>query len=118
MGSKLAKEFDLLVQYSLMTSKFIEDEFEQKINSVDVVHRHVEKTKNDIKYLKMQLKENQSVLKEINILNNETKIFKLVGPILFRQDSVEVLSDINKRIEYIKADLERLEADKKKLEKK
>ncbi|EOD16658.1 hypothetical protein EMIHUDRAFT_59123, partial [Emiliania huxleyi CCMP1516] len=49
------------------------------------------------------------VLKELELLEEDAQVFKLIGPVLVKQELVEVKSNVNKRIEYIKADATRIE---------
>merc|ERR1712226_132379 len=53
--------------------------------------------------------ENEMVLKELDLLEPEAHVFKLIGPVLVKQELVEVKSNVSKRIEYIKSDMTRLE---------
>ena len=46
---------------------------------------------------------------ELQILEDDAQIIKLVGPVLVKQELVEVKSNVTTRIEYIKSDLTRLE---------
>lgn len=43
-------------------------------------------------------------------------MFKLIGPALIKQDQVEAKSNVSKRIEYIKGELERVDGQIKNLE--
>jgi prefoldin beta subunit len=45
--------------------------------------------------------ENDLVLQEFNLLEPEANVFKLVGPVLAKQDLIECKSNVEKRIEYI-----------------
>lgn len=54
-----------------------------------------------------QICENEMVLKELEMLEEEAQVFKLIGPVLVKQELVEVKSNVSKRIEYIKGDMGR-----------
>jgi prefoldin beta subunit len=45
--------------------------------------------------------ENEMVLAEFNLLSTDATIFKLVGPILAKQDPNEAKANVTKRIEFI-----------------
>ena len=61
-----------------------------------------------------QILENEMVLKELGLLEDEACVYKLIGPVLVKQELVEVKSNVSKRIEYIKNDMTRLEKNLKK----
>ncbi len=53
--------------------------------------------------------ENELVLKELQLLEDDADVFKLIGPLLVKQELIEVKSNVSKRIEFIKGDMKRLE---------
>lgn len=68
-------------------------------------------------YYKQKL-ENDMVLKELQILPEESTVFKKVGPCLIKQDMYEAKSNVEKRVEYISKELERIEQQKHAAEEK
>lgn len=56
-----------------------------------------------------QLSENQQVQKEFNSLGSDARIYKRTGPVLLPQDFTEAKDNVNKRIEFIQKELERVE---------
>ena len=52
-----------------------------------------------------QLTENNSVKEEMAMLGAEVNIFKLVGPVLIKQDFEEAKQNVDKRIDYISGEL-------------
>ena len=55
-----------------------------------------------------QIMENEMVLKELDLLEEDAQVFKLIGPVLVKQELVEVKTNVSKRIEFIKNDISRL----------
>ena len=53
--------------------------------------------------------ENESVMAEFKMLDGDAKVYKLVGPILAKQDLSECTSNVSKRIEFIDKEVARLE---------
>lgn len=51
--------------------------------------------------LDSQLGENKTVQKEFASLAESANIYKLIGPILVKQDREEAISNVDKRLEYI-----------------
>ncbi|KAI8867402.1 Prefoldin [Ramicandelaber brevisporus] len=70
--------------------------------------------------LKAQLNENQMVQKEFKILAKqhaaaassgepEPAVYKLIGPVLVKQDRAEAVINVDKRIEFIRAEIDKAE---------
>lgn len=59
--------------------------------------------------LETQYQENKIVLDEFNYLNEDSKIYKLTGPVLLPQDYNEAKINVNKRIEFIQEEIKRAE---------
>lgn len=58
------------------------------------------------------------MLQELELLDEDSNIFKLVGPILVKQDPLEATTNVKKRLEFIKGEVDRLDAQLKRLEDK
>ena len=54
-----------------------------------------------------QLNENNLVLSEFNRLKPSAEVYKLVGPVLVKQELNEAVGTVKKRIGFIKGELER-----------
>ena len=53
--------------------------------------------------------ENEMVFQEFNLMEPSANIYKLVGPVLAKQDVGEAKGNVEKRIEYIKKEIERMD---------
>ncbi|KAH0868176.1 hypothetical protein HID58_075198, partial [Brassica napus] len=73
---------------------------------------HIEIAKNHQlrKKYTIQLGENELVLKELDLLEDDANVYKLIGPVLVKQDLAEANANVRKRIEYISAELKRIDA--------
>lgn len=60
--------------------------------------------------LETQYQENKIVLEEFKNLNEDSKIYKLTGPVLLPQDYSEAKMNVDKRIEFIEDEIKRVEA--------
>mmetsp|Transcript_2219 Transcript_2219/g.2461 ORF Transcript_2219/g.2461 Transcript_2219/m.2461 type:complete len:134 (-) Transcript_2219:329-730(-) len=67
--------------------------------------------------LTQQMQENEMVKSELERLDEEAGVYKLVGPILIKQDLVEAKSNVDKRLEYMGEEMKRLDGGLKTLEK-
>ncbi|KAK6917198.1 Prefoldin beta-like, partial [Dillenia turbinata] len=56
----------------------------------------------------IQLGENELVLKELDLLKEDANVYKLIGPVLVKQDLAEANANVRKRIDYISAELLRV----------
>lgn len=56
-----------------------------------------------------QYSENDLVHKELEKLNDDAKVYKLIGPALIKQDKVEALSNVAKRLDFIENETNRLD---------
>ena len=48
-------------------------------------------------------------MQELELLNDEAKVYKLIGPAFIHQDHAEATSNVSKRLEFIDAELSRLD---------
>lgn len=58
-----------------------------------------------------QLSENAMAKEELELLGDDAPVWKLIGPALVRQDKAEALDTINKRLDFIRSTVERVEKD-------
>lgn len=66
--------------------------------------------------LEAQLTENNIVNEELSLLDNSNTVYKLIGPVLVKQDLEEAKSTVNKRLQYINGEIKRYETMLKDLE--
>ncbi|MCJ1308657.1 hypothetical protein MMC25_002310 [Agyrium rufum] len=59
--------------------------------------------------LESQQQENLGVQKEFAKLSDDANIYKLVGPVLLKQDHTEAVSTVDGRLEFIGKEIERIE---------
>ncbi|CAG8533439.1 2953_t:CDS:2 [Cetraspora pellucida] len=76
----------------------------------------------NLQKLDSQLQENEIVQKEFNLLKDDSNIYKLVGPVLIKQEKVEATENVGRRLDLIRSDIKRVDDQIKdlteKLEKK
>ncbi|GAA5869583.1 hypothetical protein JCM3774_005486 [Rhodotorula dairenensis] len=60
--------------------------------------------------LDAQKTENEGVKKELASLTEQNKVYKLVGPILMKQEQSEAKHNVDKRLEWINDEIKRAEA--------
>lgn len=45
------------------------------------------------------------LLQELELLEDDANVYKLIGPVLVKQDLAEAKANVNKRLDYITAEL-------------
>jgi len=80
--------------------------FQEKMASeqkaMEVYKAEMEKLSGDLTKLVQQTNENQLVKDEMEHIEDDAEIYKLIGPGLVTQASVEVRTNVNSRIELLK----------------
>ncbi|KAM5447650.1 Prefoldin subunit 6 [Microsporum audouinii] len=59
--------------------------------------------------LEAQQQENTSVQKEFKTLDEDANIYKLVGPVLLKQDKTEAVMAVDGRLDFIEKEINRIE---------
>ncbi|KAM9119501.1 prefoldin subunit 6 [Pangshura tecta] len=68
--------------------------------------------------LEAQLTENNIVKEELGLLDATNTIYKLIGPVLVKQDMDEAKATVSKRLDYIAGEIKRYELQMQESEKK
>ncbi|XP_022723722.1 prefoldin subunit 6 isoform X1 [Durio zibethinus] len=97
----------------------LQRDLENKANDLSKLQKDIAKNHQVRKKYTIQLGENELVLKELDLLNEDANVYKLIGPVLVKQDLAEANANVRKRIEYISAEFrKRLDASLQDLEEK
>lgn len=96
----------------------MQSHFEKEVEKLQSLQKQQQKTASARQLLEAQLQENQLVKDEMLNLEDGSKIFKLIGPALLRQETSEAKSNVDKRINYITGEIKRHDDLLKDLEKK
>ncbi|KAL9224380.1 hypothetical protein vseg_000417 [Gypsophila vaccaria] len=103
---------------SSAATRDLQNELENKANDLRKLQKDIAKNHEIRKKYTVQLGENELVLKELDLLNDDANVYKLIGPVLVKQDLAEANANVRKRIEYISAELKRLDATLQDMEEK
>ncbi|EGI62543.1 PREDICTED: prefoldin subunit 6 [Acromyrmex echinatior] len=89
------------------------EEIQKKLQNEADTLRQIQKEYNKVlsqrQQLDGQLNENIMVKKELDILKEENDVFKLIGPVLVKQELCEAKQNVDKRMDYIKSELKRVD---------
>ncbi|XP_008783941.1 prefoldin subunit 6 [Phoenix dactylifera] len=96
----------------------VQRDLETQANALSKLQKDIAKNHQVRKQYTIQLGENELVLKELELLNENANVYKLIGPVLVKQDLAEANANVRKRIEYISAELKRLDGTLQDLEDK
>ncbi|PIK38362.1 hypothetical protein BSL78_24794 [Apostichopus japonicus] len=96
----------------------MQKKFQDEVEKYQLAEKEFQKAMAARKQLDAQLNENTMVKDELDLLGTESKVFKMMGPVLVQQDLEEAKQNVNKRIAYINGELKRHELLIKDLEKK
>lgn len=98
--------------------KELHRQLESEVNSLRSLQKDVNKSHQMRRQYTVQHNENELVQKELELLEEDAAVFKLIGPVLVRQDLVEAKTNVAKRISYISEELKRLNLTQQTLEHK
>ncbi|KAL0759733.1 hypothetical protein Bca101_075883 [Brassica carinata] len=90
---------------SSMALRDMQRDLEAKANDLAKIQKEIAKNHQLRKKYTIQLGENELVLKELDLLEDDANVYKLIGPVLVKQDLAEANANVRKRIEYISAEL-------------
>eukprot|EP01023_Acetabularia_acetabulum_P019864 TRINITY_DN2021_c0_g1_i1.p2 TRINITY_DN2021_c0_g1~~TRINITY_DN2021_c0_g1_i1.p2 ORF type:complete len:121 (+),score=16.73 TRINITY_DN2021_c0_g1_i1:157-519(+) len=96
----------------------LREQYQKEVENYRDLQRQIQTSYVQTQKFAQQQQESQMVLEELTILEEDAKVYKLVGPVLIKQDKVEAKTNINTRLDYIKREQERLEGVMKQLENK
>ncbi|WOL02101.1 prefoldin subunit 6 [Canna indica] len=96
----------------------LQRDLENQANALSKIQKDIAKNHQVRKQYTIQLGENELVLKELELLKEDSNVYKLIGPVLVKQDLAEANANVRKRIEYISAELKRLDGTLQDLEDK
>ena len=87
--------------------EIMQAQMQEKVEKLQGLQKTQQKTLVARQTLDSQLSENKLVKDELDRLEEDAKVFKLIGPALIRQDNADAKQNVNKRIDYISGELKR-----------
>ncbi|KAK6627149.1 hypothetical protein RUM44_009626 [Polyplax serrata] len=104
-----------------MTDKLIEGlqkSLQKELDDFRICQKEYQKSITKRQKLDAQLNENTCVKNELDMIKGDSDVFKLIGPVLIKQDLEEAKQNVAKRMEYILAEMKRLDASMSEIDKK
>ncbi|XP_030002272.1 prefoldin subunit 6 [Sphaeramia orbicularis] len=96
----------------------IQKKLKAELEKYTQMQKDVSKSMSARQKLETQLTENNIVKEEMDLLDSTNTVYKLIGPVLVKQDLEEAKSTVAKRLEYINGEIQRYETLLKDMEKK
>lgn len=93
-------------------------EIDEEVAKFRQVQEDLQRVRNDLQIVMGQLAENEMVQQELQLLDANANIYKMVGPILIKNSHDDAKETVSKRIEFITSEKARLETKAKDLEQK
>merc|ERR1711917_98637 len=87
----------------------MQKELEGQVEKVSKCNKDRETIGKAIGNLEAQLSETKVVLSELEILREDSVVYKLLGPVLVKQDKAEAVSNVKQRSDYMESELKRNE---------
>ncbi|XP_053180370.1 prefoldin subunit 6 [Scomber japonicus] len=96
----------------------IQKKLKAELEKYTQMQKDVSKSMASRQKLETQLTENNIVKEEMDLLDSTNTVYKLIGPVLVKQDLDEAKATVAKRLEYINGEIQRYETLLKDMEKK
>ncbi|KAJ8281888.1 hypothetical protein COCON_G00044070 [Conger conger] len=96
----------------------IQKKLQAELEKYQQMQKDVSKSMSARHKLETQLTENTIVKDELDLLDSENTVYKLIGPVLVKQDLDEAKATVAKRLEYINGEIQRYETLLKEMERK
>lgn len=87
----------------------VQKKIENEVVLLKGIQKEYQKAISTRQQLDAQLNENQVVKDELNLLANDRKIYKAIGPALIKMEIMEAKQNVAKRIDYINKEIRRFD---------
>ncbi|XP_071981547.1 prefoldin subunit 6 [Engystomops pustulosus] len=94
----------------------LQEKLQAEVTKYQQVQKDISSSMSARQKLEAQLTENNIVKEELVLLDDSNTVYKLIGPVLVKQDLEEAKSTVDKRLQYINGEIKRYETVLKDLE--
>ncbi|XP_077142336.1 prefoldin subunit 6 isoform X1 [Ranitomeya variabilis] len=99
-----------------MMAAQLQEKLQAEVTKYQQVQKDISSNMSVRQKLEVQLTENNIVKDELALLDDSNTVYKLIGPVLVKQDLEEAKSTVDKRLQYINGEIKRYETLLKDLE--
>ncbi|XP_063628223.1 prefoldin subunit 6 [Cydia splendana] len=96
----------------------IQKKLQKEVEMITNVQKEYHKAVSQKQQLDSQLNENKAVKEELLLLKKDAEVYKLIGPVLVKQDLEEAKQNVAKRMEFITKEIKRTDGHISALENK
>ncbi|XP_066901214.1 prefoldin subunit 6-like [Halyomorpha halys] len=87
----------------------LQAKLQAELDKFKAVEKEYHKAVSQRQVLDGQLHENTGVKQELDLLKDDGEVYKLIGPVLVKQELTEAKQNVAKRMDYIKGELKRFD---------
>lgn len=87
----------------------MQKKLQTELENFKVAQKDYQKALSQRQQLDGQLNENVIVKQELDLMKGDSEVYKLIGPVLIKQDLEEAKQNVVKRMDYIKGELKRID---------
>ncbi|CAD0200336.1 unnamed protein product [Chrysodeixis includens] len=87
----------------------IQKKMQKELELLSGIQKDYRKAVAQKQQLDSQLNENKAVKEELLLLKKDAEVYKLIGPVLVKQDLEDATQNVIKRMEYISKEIKRTE---------
>ena len=91
-------------------------EIDAEVATFRSLQEQLQRVRNDLQIVLGQQTENEMVQQELDLLDNNSNVYKMVGPVLIKNTLEDARDTVKKRIEFITSERQRLEDKAQELE--
>ncbi|XP_053159287.1 prefoldin subunit 6 [Hemicordylus capensis] len=96
----------------------VQKKLQGELEKYQQLQKDLSKCMNARQKLEAQLTENNIVKEELDLLDSSNSVYKLIGPVLVKQDTDEAKATVGKRLDYITGEIKRYDSQMQEYEKK
>jgi prefoldin beta subunit len=80
-------------------------QIDAKVQQFRSIQEEVQKLRNDQQMLMQQQSENEMVKQELDLLDDSAQVYKMVGPVLMKNETDDAKQTVDQRLELINGEL-------------
>lgn len=83
---------------------------DSEVAKFKVIQQEVNQFRSDLQFVLGQRTENEMVQQELDLIGNDGIVFKRIGPVLLQQEVDDARQTVQKRLEFIKSEMDKIES--------
>ncbi len=81
-----------------------------EVTKFKVLQQEITKFRSDLQFVLGQRTENEMVQQELDLIGNDGIVYKRIGPVLLQQEVDEARQTVQKRLEFIQSEIDKMES--------